>query len=128
MTTIKKKDIQTIFLALKETSLNLADSRLRDAFLKPLGENLDQFNKDRSAIYLQYCEKNEDDTPKIEKDNYHFKNEDLQTINDELETLFNEEITVSIENIDKIKEFVENTTYLPKPGEVEIIDAFIEKL
>ncbi len=129
--TIQKKNIEVVFLALKETSPNLADARIRDSFLKPLGEALDQLNRDKTAIYVQYCDKNEDGSPKIELGNYHFKTEDIDTINEELNTLFDETVDIPTDNPsvpEKLKELIEKTNYSPKIGEVEIIDSFIATL
>lgn len=126
--TLQKKELEIIYLTLDETKPNLADARIRDAFLKPLGETLDQLNKDKTAIYLTFCDKNEDDSPLIVDGKYHFQNENLEEINDELKKLVEEEIEISITNPEKIKELIENTIYSPKTGEVEIIDGFIGKL
>lgn len=129
--TLEKKELEMVFNVLKETNLNLQDSRIRDSFLKQVGIELDQFNKDKTAIYLEYCDKNEDGTPEIVDGKYHFQNNVLEKINDEITTLLSETVELSIDNpdtLDKIKSFVEKTDYSPKIGEVEIIDSFITKL
>lgn len=126
--TLQKKELETIFVTLKETKSNLSDSRIRDTFLTPLGVVLDTFNKDKTTIYLQFCDKNEDGSPKIELGNYHFADSILLDVNKELVILGDETVEIEVENHEKIKELIESTTYSPKVGEVEIIDSFIAKL
>lgn len=128
--TLQKKELDIIFIALSETKPTLSEARIRDSFLKPLGVTLDQFNKDKTAIYETYCDKNEDGTPEIVDGKYHFQNNELEKINTELKTLLDEEVDIPTHPSvpGKLKELIENTNYSPKPGEVDIIDSFIEKL
>lgn len=128
---LQKKELELLFILLRNTSPNLADARVRDTFLKPLGEALENFVKEKSAVYIQYCIKNEDGTPDTTDGNYHFKDEELPAINAELNTLFEEEVTIPIDVSsvsEKLKTLIESTTYSPKPGEAEIIDGILAKL
>lgn len=126
--TLQKKDLEIIFLALNDTKPNLADARIRDAFLKPLGEQLDQFNKDRNTVYVTYCDKDENNQPIVTENKYTFPADKLEEINTELLKLIEEEVEIEVQNPEKIKELIEGTNYSPKTGEVEIIDSFIAKL
>lgn len=126
--TLKKSELELTFNVLKETTLNLSDARIRDNFLKPVGEALDQLNKEKSAIYLEYCDKDEDGNPEITDDKYHFESAALETGNSELKILYAEEIEIPLANQEKIKEFFESTAYAPKLGEIDIIDDIIAKL
>lgn len=114
-----------LYLSLRDSSLKLADARIRDLFLKPLGEALDQFQKDRTKIYEEYCDKNEEGKPDIKDSKYHFAPGLLSTINDELKTLLDEEVELSPDP--KIKAFIESSNYEPKAGETEIIDIILTK-
>lgn len=127
--TIKKSYLETLFLFTKGTEnvLNLADSRLRDTFIKPLFEITKVYIEDRNKIYLEYCLKNEDGSPELlDGDKYQFPNEKLEEINKELEILGNEEVEVGTH--EKLKEILEKSEYKPKVGEAEIIDEILAKL
>lgn len=128
---LQKKDIEIIFNTLSQTSPNLPDARIRDTFLIPLGSALDQVGKDKTKIYETFCDKNEDGSPSIKEGNYHFQDNIIETVNGELKTLLEEEIAIPLDNpmvSEKVKEIIEHSAYSPKPGEVAIIDSFIEKL
>lgn len=83
--------------------------------LRPLLEATQTFEQDRLKIYQKYGE--------LRDNQYHFKNEDIETVNKEVIDL-NEE-TVELPNISGIKQILENTDYKPKTGEVELIDEVI---
>ena len=59
---IPKKCLEVCFLTLKETELSLADSRIRDAFMKKLEESINTFYIDRKKVLEKFCKKNEDGT------------------------------------------------------------------
>ncbi len=131
--TIKKANLEVFFYALKGTEgvLTLAESRVRDAFIKPLAEYTDTYLKDRQKIFETFCLKKEDGTNdlKTEKDgtqSYQFPTEKLEEINKELKTLAEEE--VELEAPEKLKEILEKTEWKPKTGEVAIFDEIITKL
>lgn len=126
--TTEKKNLELLYLVLKETKLTLTDARIRDRFMKSVGEQYEAFQKDRTAIYHEYCDKNEVGEPEITDGNYHFKNEVLEQVNKELNILYNEQVGFEPQQKEKIKEFIESTLYSTKPGEAEIIDSFIEQL
>lgn len=125
---VEKKHLEIFFQALKGTEgvLSLKESRIRDAFMKPLGEATETFYKERTAIYEQFCDKTEDGKPDITDNKYHFKQEVLEEVNKELLTLANE--TVDLNPHPEIKEIMEKTTYSPKYGETEVIDEILSKL
>lgn len=123
---LQKSKLEVFYKVLKETQgvLSLSDSRIRDSFMKPLGEQLDIFIKNREDIYKKFCEKNEDGTPNTEDNKYKFLNEDLDEINKELLTLANEEVIITypfgVSN-SKLKEFIDVSNYKPQIGEAELI-------
>lgn len=126
--TLQKKELEIIFLALSETKPSLADARIRDPFLKELGTAIENLNKEKTEIYLEYCDKDDEKNPTVIDGKYHFQDEVINKVNGELITLVEEEVEISCKNPEKLKELIEDTAYSPKPGEVEIIDSFIAKL
>lgn len=126
--TTEKKNLELLYTVLKETKPNLSNARIRDRFMKPIVEQYETFQKDKKDIYLEYCDKNDEEEPEISDGNYHFKNEILDQVNKELDVLCNEKVVFEPQEKEKIKELIETTIYFPKLGEVEIIDSFIEQL
>lgn len=125
---VQKSHLESFFQALKGTEgvLSLKESRVRDSFIKSLAEALETFYKERTAIYQAYCLTKEDGTCDIKDDKYHFPPEKLPDINQELQTLHAEE--VELDTPAGLKEIMEKTTYAPKVGEAELIDAVLAKL
>jgi len=131
MMKLKKGELELTFMVLKDTSLGLQDSRIRDAFLKPLGEAVDIFYKERKEIYEKFCEKNDDGTPNTDGDKYHFSKENTPLADKELKTLVEEEVEIEEKwgvTTSKLKEIMEKTNYAPKVGEVEFIDKILSTL
>lgn len=128
---LEKKYLELLFNLLKETEgeLNLADSRIRDSFIKPLAEVTETYFKDRAKIYEAFCLKKEDGSidflVKGETTSYQFPPEKLDEINQELITLGDE--LVDLPNSEKIKDFINKTKYSPKVGEMESIDEILTK-
>lgn len=125
---VAKKHLEVFYLVLKDTKLKLADARIRDAFMKPLGVEADQFMADRTKIYETFCLKGEDGKPDIKDGKYHFPPEKLDEINAELKTLAEEEVEFVVPEKLKEKEIIQNTEYSPKVGESLIIDELISKM
>jgi len=126
---IKKVQLETLFNVTKGTEgvLTLAESRVRDTFIKPLLEHTQRYLEDKQTIYKEYCLKDEKGEPQlVDGDKYEFPKEKLEEINKELVTLSDEE--VELETPENIKEILEKTTYLPKIYEAEIIDELINSL
>ena len=117
---IQKKHLTPLYLALKETDgvLSLKEARVRDQLLKPLLEVTKTFEEDRTKIYATYGE--------LKDNQYHFKPEDVETVNKEVTELYAEE--VELPDVAGIKAIIENTTYKPKTGEAELIDEVLTKL
>ena len=115
---LAKKHLIPFFLALKETDgqLTLKEARIRDQMLKPLLEITKTFEEDRTKIYQKYGE--------LKDGQYHFKDEDTDTVNKEVQELYAEE--VELPHIKGIKEILEKTEYKPKFGEAELIDEVIK--
>lgn len=127
--TLKKLYLETLFNFTKGTEgiLSLSDSRVRDNFMKPLGETLQTFVNDREVIYKNFCLKKEDGEPDLlEGNSYQFPPEKVEEINRELKVLGDEEVEVSTP--DKLKEILEKSEYKPKIGESEIIDEILTKI
>ncbi len=127
---VKKSNLETFFKVLRATdgTLSLADSRIRDAFMKPLGEAVDNMVKEHLAILEKFCKKNEDGTPDTEGGNYKFAKEVQADADAELRTLQEEVVDVEYKwgvGPTKLKEIVENSPYKPSYGEVDIIDEII---
>lgn len=121
---VKKSNLELIFNVLKETKLNLADARLRDAFLKDALDKIKLFNEDRKKVLETFCDKKEDGTPDVKDDKYSFQPAVVEDLTKELDTLANE--TVEVVGNDSIKTFIEKTEYSPKPGEAELIDNILK--
>ena len=128
MLKIPKKHLEIFYLTLKGTEgeLTLSEGRIRDNFMKPLGEAYETFVKERTAIYEEFCDKDKDGKPDIADGNYHFSKKVTAKVNKELTTLFDEE--VELKETKGLKEIVERTQYKPKVGEAEVIDEILAKL
>ena len=130
---VKKQHLEIFFLTLRGTDgvLSLADARIRDAFMKPLGEAVDTMVADRTKIYEKFCDKDEDGKPDTAEGMYHFSPDIRAEADAELKTLMNEEADVEIKwgvTPAKIKEIMEKSDYKPKYGEAEVIDEIIKAL
>lgn len=131
---IKKQQLETLFNFTKGTEglLNLADSRLRDSFLKPLADKTQEFFDDRDKIYQTFCIKNEDSTPDFKDgDKYQFEKSKLSEINKEILTLAEEEVEIKLQDNlpnSKLKEILEKSEYKPKALEAEVIDSILNTL
>lgn len=123
---LEKRLLEVFYQTLSDTSLSLADARIRDSRLKVLKDFLEQYYQERTTIYESFCIKNEDGKPDTSDGKYHFEPSQVQSVNEEVTTLNNEE--VQFEDEPKIKEFVESTNYKPKAWETELIDELISKL
>lgn len=125
---IKKSQLEALYQALKGTEgvLSLKEARVRDAFLKPLTEVFGAFEQDRLKIYHQFCNKNDDGTPAIQDNKFHFKREVVAEMNAELNILNEEE--VELDAPENLKDLIEATTYKPKEGESAVLDDIISNL
>lgn len=129
MLIVKKSQLETLFSLTKGTEgvLTLPESRIRDAFLKPLLAVTQTYLEDKTKIYMTYCFKNEDGIPKLKDgDKYEFAKDVIEPVNEELATLLDE--TIELEIPEKLKEILEKSEYKPKVGEAEIIDEILSKL
>lgn len=129
---LKKLYLEILFNFAKGTEgiLSLSESRARDSFMKPLGDALNDFYKQREAIYQHFCIKNEDGTVKwINGNQYEFLKTDVEAINKELVVLSDEEVDVNFtDNPGQIKTILEKSDYKPKVGEMEVFDQIISQI
>jgi hypothetical protein len=129
---IKKSSLEILFNFTKGTEgvLNLADSRVRDSFLKPLSEITQTYYDDRNKIYVAFCLKKEDGSPDLlDGDKYQFDKTKLDEINKELLTLADESVEVNFtDNPQRIKQILEKSDYKPKVGESEAFDTILNAL
>ncbi len=125
---MKKSQLLVLYQAVKGTEgvLNLAESRQRDAFLKPLTEATQTFEQDRKTIFEKFCDKKEDGTPDVTNDLYSFSAEVQKDLNAELNTLLQESVT--LECPESLADWLERTEYRPKAGETAVLDEIIENL
>lgn len=126
---IKKSQLLPLFLTIKGTEgkLNLAESRIRDSFLKNLLDETKKSESEKSIIYNTFCLKNEDGTPLfVEGNKYEFPKECLDELNKEMETFYNEEVVIDVPA--NLKEMIEKSDYNPKIGETEIIDELLKNI
>lgn len=129
MTQIKKGSLEVFFNLTKGTegALNLAESRIRDTFIKSLSEVTQTYIDDRNKIYVAFCIKNEDGQPDlVDGDKYKFPKEKRDELAQELETLFEEK--VELDTPVGLKEILEKSEYKPKLLEAEVIDNIINLL
>jgi hypothetical protein len=127
---IKKGNLEVLFKVLQGTEgrLSLAESRIRDAVVKPLFELLKTFEGDRRAIYDKFCTKAEDGTPDLTGDQYNFPPDVLEQVNEELKTLYSEDVVLPVIMPSALQAVMERTGYQPKIGEVEVIDELLALL
>ena len=114
-----------------EGFLSLADARVRDAFMKPLGVQVDDMVADRKKIYERFSKKNPDGTPNTADGNFHFEADILEVLNKELEIFANEEVEVEFVwgvTGGKLRDIMEKSQYKPMYGEVQEIDEIIKQL
>ena len=130
---VKKVQLEPFFKVLRGTDgvLSLADARVRDAFMKPLGNHLDAFYADRAKIYESFSIKDKEGNPDLTDGNFHFPADEMENLNGEL-IEFGEEI-VEVEFVwgvtgGKLKEIIEKSTYKPVYGETEVIDEIINNI
>lgn len=126
---IKKQHLEVFFLALRGTEnvLSLAESRIRDSFMKPLAEVTETYVNDRNKIYVAFCKKDEDGKPAwVDGNKYEFDNEKVEEINKELTTLAEEEVELTPPLF--LKEMIEKTEWKPKVGEAALLDEVLTKL
>ena len=125
---VQKQHLQTFLDVLMGTQgvLNLADSRIRDMFMKKIVAFIETYTEEKNKIYAQFALKKEDGTPDIDDGNYHFDPKDVIQINEELMILAKEEVELS--GVSKIKSFIEQSEYKPRAGDAEIIDELLSKL
>lgn len=124
---LQKKYIELLFKVVKGYKTpKMAPARLRDSFLGDLIPSVDQFHKDRSDIYIKFCDKKEDGEPDIVDDKYKFAPGLLKEINEELTTLGDEE--VEIKTIPELKNMIEESSYETEAGETVSIDEIIAKI
>lgn len=121
---MKKSNLEVLFNVLKGTEgvLNLAESRRRDVYLKPVLTALETFYKDRNTIFEKFCTKKEDGTPDIHEEKYSFPPESLDELNKEIEVLLNETVEIPGD----VKDLLEKSEYKPKIGEAEQIDELLK--
>ena len=139
---IKKSELEVFYKVLKQTNgeLSFKDARIRDRFMKPLGEQVDALALDRTKIYEKFCKKEEDGiTPALQYDKdekgenipgtekYAFNKADAPAVDAEILVLYDEEVSLDIENPEKIKELIENTEYKPLYGEADVLDGILAK-
>lgn len=128
---LKKRELEITYLVFGNVEADLAGCRVRDAILKPLKEEVDNFYKERKDIGEKYADKNEDGTSKIENDMYVFPKKDEEKVNKEFNTLLDEEVEIPEKpgtTGQKLKELMEATQYKPKLGETAIIDSIIARI
>jgi len=128
--TVENRHLEVLFQALKGTEgiLPLAGSRVRDSFLKLVGPVLDTFYENRKKIYEKFCLKNEDGTPDIKNDLFHFPKESVPEMNEELELLLSETVDFDLPFPEIVKNAIQDTEYKPKTGEAEMIDELVAKI
>lgn len=128
MTTNKlnKRHLEVLILTLKEAKADLKGARVRDSVISQATPLLKQFYDDRNAIFIEYCEKNEDGTPETKDNQYTFRNDITPKVEEEVQDLLDEEVDITLPL--EIKELILNTTYSPKYGEMELIDEILAKL
>lgn len=125
---ITKKHIELLFAVLEKTEPNLVDARIRDNVMRQIKELYPAYNQDRKNILEKFCDKDEEENPIVQDGKYSYKPEVIGELNKEIEVFGNEEIEISTNDTAKIKELIENTTYSPKFGEVEIIDNIMQEV
>lgn len=126
---LKKLQLEPLFNLAKgtESTLSLAESRIRDSFIKPLSEIVQTYYDDRNVIYKIFCLKTEDgESDLLDGDKYQFPKGELDKINKELQILADEEVEVNFP--DSVKDILEKSDYKPKIGEAEIIDEILSKI
>jgi len=125
---IKKKILEPLLKTLQGTEglLDFRTSRIRDKFVLELIEITNRFLKDKSKIINLFCKRDENDKPIMIDNKFQFKEEDIEEINKELVTLYEEK--ENIEFPEEITEIIKKSNYKPLIGETEMIDEIINEL
>lgn len=119
---IKKSIIETLYVSLNYPIKNFSKARVRDTFLKKLGEEYKKYTEEKSKIITELCEK-KDDKPIVEDDKYKFTPENEAQAVKEVEILNNEEIEIDLSK--EIKELIKNSEAELKTGMADTLSTLI---
>lgn len=108
---MKKKHLEVLIKVFQNTKLNLAESRMRDTFLKSLYEAHKTYTEEKTKILEHLGTKNDDDT-------YHFEADKKEEALKEIGILVEEPVEIYFDK--KLKPLAELTTYTPEYGEAEL--------
>lgn len=122
---IEKRHLEPLWRVLGGTDeqLTLAEARVRDRAYTAVTEELKAFEQERKAIYEKFCTKLEDGTPDTSDNQYRFVGDDKTNMETELNVLLDEKVEITLP--DNIAAIAEKTTYKPRVGESEAIDAML---
>lgn len=130
---VKKSQLEVFFKTLRATEgiLSLADARVRDAFMKPLGVAVESMAEDRRKIYEKFSIKDEEGKPDTQDGQYHFPQDIVEEVNKELELFSQEMVEIPFTwgvTASKLSEIMEKSQYKPLYGEADTIDEVINSL
>lgn len=132
-----KKGLLTLFYKVlseartdvEKDHISLADARIRDGLAsKAVFDHLHDFEEARKKIFEEFCIKDKDGNPDLLGESYQFDKENVEKMSNEVKILENETVEIAIPNVDKVKQFIENTKYEPKVGETLHLDEIIMAL
>lgn len=114
---LHKKDFEPLIEAINYPIAKFVEARMRDRIMSKLMEEYKLVTDERTTICVSFCEKDKENKPIIENDNYKFTPENLKKANKEIETLWNEEITINTDvTIGQLKSLVEKSPLEFKVG------------
>mgnify|MGYP003424011641 CR=1 FL=1 len=108
---MKKKHLEVLIKVFQNTKLNLAESRMRDTFLKSLYEAHKTYTDERIKILEHLGTKNDDGSNDFDA---HKKDAAIK----EISRLVEQSVDIHFDK--KIKPLAELTTYTPEYGEAEL--------
>jgi hypothetical protein len=110
---LKNSDID---LFIKSLTLNLSfeRSKARNEFIRSLTPAFESMEKERTALSLKYCNKNDKGEPEILNNQYQFTNENLALVTKDYNDLQEKDFVVEInehveKNLKVIKDIIENS-------------------
>ena len=125
-----KKQLNLLVGVLAETKPHFVEARLRDKVIKLLLIESTQFDEDRVKICKDLCIKDEKGEPLMKGNIFDFTPENMTKFQEEFKILSDEEIKLPLDGNEqqRLLKLIETTEYLPKVGEVEMIDEILGEI
>ena len=125
-----KKQLNLLVGVLAETKPHFVEARLRDKVIKLIVVENTQFDEDRVKICKELCIKDDKGEPLTKENHFDFTPENMTKFQEEFLILSEEEIKLPLDEQEqqRLLKLIETTEYLPKVGEVSLIDEILGEI